>query len=213
MLNGRHLAAVPVLPGFVERYGPILYADIAPYWLERIGVLRTSVCEIPHCTTGSTELFADHCHRHGWVRGLVCPSHNTRLGQVDAVRELDGLIADFSCTVYGAHLANCWPCGGYGEPADDLVAESLAALRRPWKMPEPLPGELVRRPDSLTAHMAISPTRTWCGLNADAMIPAPGWRKRCIRCDDREVHHRTSGRVPEIPKPRPINWQRQDALF
>jgi|SRR6266849_8665247 len=59
---------------FIARHGLVQY-EIAqqkiPLW---------GICE--WCPPEETVL--DHCHKHGWVRGEICVSHNGRMRQIDA---------------------------------------------------------------------------------------------------------------------------------
>ncbi len=44
---------------------------------ELVARCRTRVCDI--CKTVQLQVFVDHDHKTGFVRGILCPSHNSRL--------------------------------------------------------------------------------------------------------------------------------------
>jgi hypothetical protein len=101
------------LKRFIEVIGPTQYRAIMrkpPYW--RIQYAIGASCEFPGCTTTGQygKLVFDHCHLHGWIRGLVCTSHNIKIGQVEAVAKIEGIIMDLSGTLYAAFFANCQDC-------------------------------------------------------------------------------------------------------
>jgi len=35
------------------------------------------------CSTGAPKAVTDHCHRHGWVRGIACPRCNSHMTLID----------------------------------------------------------------------------------------------------------------------------------
>jgi Recombination endonuclease VII len=77
----------------------------------RVHWANTSLCAVASCeVTGYGHLVLDHCHDHGWVRGLICASHNIRLGQIDAVLKIPGVRLDLSATPYAALLSACPDC-------------------------------------------------------------------------------------------------------
>jgi len=103
---------VPLLRRIASPASPISYAEImrrGPAW--RIATWNMSLCAIDGCeVTGEGKLVFDHCHDHGWLRGIICCTHNYRLGQIDAVRRIPGARLDFSATPYAALLAACPGC-------------------------------------------------------------------------------------------------------
>jgi hypothetical protein len=77
----------------------------------RVSCANASLCAIDGCeVTGHGKLVFDHCHDHGWLRGMICSLHNMRLGQIDAVRRIPGVQVDLSGTPYVALLAACPDC-------------------------------------------------------------------------------------------------------
>lgn len=68
--------------GFVETYGNVQYPELSK--LVRKGTLSKSTdfdaCEIPECDWRQGErLVYDHCHLHGFVRGVICIPCNSRM--------------------------------------------------------------------------------------------------------------------------------------
>ena len=63
--------------GFVARHGPMQYK---PYKLRKYS--RDGLCEVCNQTPrgGKPILLFDHCHAHGWVRGLLCNWCNDEIG-------------------------------------------------------------------------------------------------------------------------------------
>lgn len=90
-----------------------------------------SSCEV--CDTADCRRMVDHCHKHGWVRGVVCNRCNQVLRGVDR-----GLRA---ASRYTGHWHNCLDCCKIGWPPappcwncrDGLVW--LAAVARMGKCP------------------------------------------------------------------------------
>lgn len=81
----------------------------------RISYARTAACEFPGCgLTGeyAEVLVFDHCHVHGFVRGLLCTGHNARLCQIEAVAAISGVTVDLGTTPYAKMLARCPGCSG-----------------------------------------------------------------------------------------------------
>lgn len=91
---------------------PVQYLAIKRRTMEwRIAIADRSLCAVGDCdVTGHGNLVFDHCHDHGWLRGLICGTHNVRLGQIDAVRRIPGVRLDLSATPYAALLAACPDC-------------------------------------------------------------------------------------------------------
>jgi hypothetical protein len=61
---------------FIDQHGYVKYAESLPY-------PRVPPCEICGIMDG-TSYFFDHCHLHGWVRGIVCPLCNSQLRAADS---------------------------------------------------------------------------------------------------------------------------------
>ncbi len=70
----------------------------------------------------------DHCHEHGYVRGMVCVSCNVKLGQLDAARRLPGVTVDRDSPT-GRYLAGCPVCGEVPYREGTLPVDEPA---RPW---------------------------------------------------------------------------------
>jgi hypothetical protein len=213
----RESAPPKVFPGFTETFGPASYRAIMTgrHSRRRRAHLESSACEIRNCDSGSRKLVFDHCHVHGWVRGVTCASHNCRLGQIDAVREMSGIVINFSATVYGAHLDNCPECAG--NPAPELISVMTAIDAFEARYPDSrarITSRMIAKSGGNTAHLALTPTRTWCGRNADGMvIPVRPPRWPCIQCYERAYSYADRNAVPRIPGPKKINWEVQAALF
>lgn len=96
---------------------PIRYSEIVRRGMAwRASTWDLSLCAIDGCeVTGNGRLVFDHCHDHGWLRGVVCFPHNSRLGQIDAVRRIPGVRLDLSATPYAALLAACPGCADLAE--------------------------------------------------------------------------------------------------
>jgi len=95
-----------------SRSAPIAYTAITRRPLEwRIAWANAGLCAVDGCeATGHGNLIFDHCHDHGWLRGLICRAHNVRLGQIDAVRHIPGVFLDLGSTPYAAIVSACAGC-------------------------------------------------------------------------------------------------------
>jgi hypothetical protein len=75
----------------------IRYGDHAP-------VPPGATCGVCPATVA---LVTDHCHKHGWVRGVLCIRHNSRMALIDrgvapsAVGDVGALVA------YARHCPDC----------------------------------------------------------------------------------------------------------
>jgi hypothetical protein len=214
LIAGQSVMQEAVLRGFVATCGHIQYRDVTSErhvrWRERH--LSRCICEIPGCAAGpGAPLVFDHCHEHGWVRGVVCCGHNYRLGQVDAVLAIDGAVVDLAATAYARHLANCPGCSG--------TLAQTATTPAPWEyepwVPKPAgrpidPAAKVRHPEKRTVHVRLTEKRTWCGRSADGMIPVSKHRAdaMCASCT------KSATRPEDAPAQRqPTGRLRQAALF
>ena len=65
--------------GFVARHGLVQYR---PSQLRKYS--RDGVCEIcGYPPSGKPMLVFDHCHEHGWIRGLICNYCNDQVGWIE----------------------------------------------------------------------------------------------------------------------------------
>lgn len=70
---------------FIARHGLVKYK----YANMNAGIPRIKECEIPGClpkirSGKSTRYVFDHCHKHGWIRGILCEACNYSMSNVDA---------------------------------------------------------------------------------------------------------------------------------
>jgi hypothetical protein len=111
-----------VMGRFIEQYGLVQYRPGLNY-------LRDGSCEITGCSTlrasfaskkGSrsgwtvseredSPLYFDHCHAHGWIRGLVCASCNSVMRHLDKHGYLLRYRVDLR-EAYRKHLNQCHDC-------------------------------------------------------------------------------------------------------
>ena len=69
--------------GFVVRHGLVQYR---PSQLRKYS--RDGLCEVcDRAPRGKPILLFDHCHAHGWIRGLVCNWCNDEIGFYENGRE------------------------------------------------------------------------------------------------------------------------------
>jgi hypothetical protein len=72
-------------------------------------------------------LVFDHCHLHGWVRGLVCPECNNRIASLETRHEGG---SDITAAVLFGYLENCPGCGPAARPRiERQITERKTALR------------------------------------------------------------------------------------
>jgi phage FluMu protein Com len=109
--------------GFVDEYGLVQYRPAMHYphtgscEISGCSVLRVSFAGEKGRSAGSwsvsdrenSPLYLDHCHAHGWIRGLVCASCNS------VIRHLDkqGYLLRYRVTLreaYRAYLNQCPDC-------------------------------------------------------------------------------------------------------
>ncbi len=171
-------------PSFIERFGHVDYRTVVrqpAHW--KVSCLDESCCEMEGCRSRSTVYVFDHCHRHGWVRGVLCNGCNVKLGYLESVMSIPGVTVDLGNTAYGRFLANCpggaenvasWlpGKGPFGQP--DPVHYRTAAQRRHDRILAINPGRPVARPGARVAHLPVGLSRTVCGRVADAMTAAIG---------------------------------------
>lgn len=78
------------------------------------------------CGLSELKMVADHCHGHGWVRGILCCSCNALMVFIDrrmAVRE-SALKGRLTLAALVAHAARCPDCEPFG-------IEDLSTARKP----------------------------------------------------------------------------------
>lgn len=165
--------------GFVYLYGHVEYRHVMADKQARADILSRSACEV-HAQHSRTDLVFDHCHDHGWVRGVVCHSCNVKLGQVDAARKLAGIAVVPGNTGFGRIIASCpggienigaWmkPKGPFTRPAEPSSPD-----------PNVIVAEFVVGRDG-TVHAYLG-DRTACGLKAAKTRTATTQTRYCTTC-------------------------------
>jgi DNA-binding XRE family transcriptional regulator len=89
------------------------------YWRAPIG----TPCVV--CAVSDVQLYRDHCHVHGWIRGLVCRRCNGMMSVVDAgsiPRGSKMTAAGITADDLVAHAARCQSC-------PPLTVEALSQVR------------------------------------------------------------------------------------
>lgn len=177
---------------FAARFGHVRYTDAMRKPADlRIRYARTAACEFPGC--GLTGKYAeilvfDHCHAHGFVRGLLCTTHIARLGQIEAVAAIEGVTVDLGTTAYAKLVARCPGCSGspvieargaFAPPLPEWLARQRAREERAAAIASA--GAPVARPGAAAAHVPLDGGRTACGRVTDAMVPADG-QLLCQKC-------------------------------
>ena len=61
-------------------------------------------------TYGDVTLVFDHCHEHGWTRGVLCNSCNVKLGYLETAMAIKGVRVDLGVTPYAKWIAQCPDC-------------------------------------------------------------------------------------------------------
>lgn len=107
---------------FIEQHGLVQYRP-------RLNYPRDGSCEITGCSTlrvgfsgkkgnisgwtvsqrEDSPLYFDHCHAHGWIRGLVCASCNSVMRHLDKYGYLKRYRVDLR-EVYRKHVNQCPDC-------------------------------------------------------------------------------------------------------
>jgi len=106
------IAAVDSLTGhtFIGQHGHVLYGRLASKSQDwRVRYINNARCEFSVDCAGATLVF-DHCHEHGWVRGVLCNSHNVKMGYIDVVSRTEGITVDLGDTPYGQWAMRCPDC-------------------------------------------------------------------------------------------------------
>lgn len=117
------LFGVPLLLGFIHHFGHIQYRDIRTRDALWAFVAEMSACEIDPVSDQEQRMVFDHCHRHGWVRGMLCRQHNLQLGHLEAAMKIEGVAVDLGSSVYAHYLALCPECAGA-----DVIQKPLATV-------------------------------------------------------------------------------------
>ncbi len=105
---------------FVEQYGQIRYVTLAGLPRQQRTKYITNpewtYCEFPECLNQGPygRIIYDHCHRHDIVRGLLCGNHNSLVGKVEAVMNLNNVAVDLRHSPFGLWLRNCFTCNEEG---------------------------------------------------------------------------------------------------
>lgn len=107
----------------------------------------------------------DHCHEHGWARGVVCPSCNQAMAAIDrrrgiskAPERLVALIKHFS------HCPDCTPitADGLGPAREtvfvsvNLTEEARDELRQATLLISPMAGRRLSMSDVLVAALRVA---------------------------------------------------------
>ena len=108
----------------------------------------------------------DHCHAHGWVRGVLCPRCNTLMAFIDrraTVRE-SSITAPLTLAALVAHAARCPDCKPFA--VEDLGPTRGLATKIP------LEGVTtsIRVPSSLKNRLAAYARARGLTLNAAAIV-------------------------------------------
>lgn len=64
------------------------------------------------CGEASAHLVTDHCHRHSWVRGVLCAGCNSAMSYIDRLRAPRAAILRGAVTISDmlAHVQRCPEC-------------------------------------------------------------------------------------------------------
>ena len=129
------------MAGFIEKYGLVKYNRNLGKKYPRTGACE--VCgqaEYVSYSGKTVKLVFDHCHIHGWVRGMICAGCNVEMGRVDShiVRDDKDLKAahDFTIALLSQHhrCPGCpvWePWITFREYQDGLVYDLIVGIGKP----------------------------------------------------------------------------------
>lgn len=163
---------------------------------------------IVRCWSPPEGIVFDHCHQHGFVRGLLCNGHNVVLGRLEAVMSMPGVSVTLGPdSPFHSYIANCPVCSDSPVlPAQPPFAE----------LPKPKPGVVLsvergliptlaprRHKRGAVAHL-VGPGRTRCGRNVGRYVLAERGTKVCEVCA-------TGVKVPlesfwDLPEYPAITW-------
>ncbi|MGH3278121.1 MAG: endonuclease domain-containing protein [Trebonia sp.] len=93
---------------FTERHGLVRYARGLGASYPREGPCEVGICRAYGMEVEAGRLVFDHCHAHGWVRGLVCVPCNNRLMHVET--GLGPPLPEWQLPALAAHLMKCPEC-------------------------------------------------------------------------------------------------------
>lgn len=92
--------------GFVIRHGLVQYRPSQLRKYSRDGLCE--ICDWP--PTGKPILLFDHCHTHGWIRGLICNICNDLVGCLETGRNHWRLLTPSLVAQLSAYRRNCPDC-------------------------------------------------------------------------------------------------------
>jgi hypothetical protein len=199
---------------FIERHGYVQYAEIGQPG--QPDYPRVQSCEV--CGTESAWLdppFAlspfyvfDHCHTHGWVRGILCLPCNSRMGFVDRGEPQDARLV--------AHRLTCPNCAEPGAPPPPPPPKPCKRCRGCGVIWIPCLIRMVRCPDcgGTATHRDIPAwaegLRTVTISTRPAKVTESHWSRSVTPAGRRT---RPKGRPAKPARPaRPLNWDNWDIL-
>ena len=94
--------------GFIQRHGLVQYKHGLGARYPREGSCEVGICRAYGIEAGTGHLVHDHCHVHGWVRGLVCVPCNNRLMHIET--GLRPIPPRWQYPALLAHLLKCPDC-------------------------------------------------------------------------------------------------------
>ena len=93
---------------FIERHGLVRYARGLGARYPREGPCEIGICRAYDIEVKASRLVFDHCHAHGWVRGLVCVPCNNRLMHIETGLRPEP--PEWQHPALAAHLMKCPEC-------------------------------------------------------------------------------------------------------
>jgi hypothetical protein len=93
---------------FIERHGLVRYTRSVGARYPRVGPCEIGICRAYDMEAEARHLVFDHCHAHGWVRGLVCVPCNNRLMHIET--GLRPCPPEWQHPALAAHLVKCPEC-------------------------------------------------------------------------------------------------------
>lgn len=90
------------------------------------------------CGEASPSPATDHCHRHGWVRGVLCPRCNSNMAYVDRGVRPDAFLAQGTVTLAAMieHAHRCTDCSDadiadFGKQDNRMPHDGVLRFRAP----------------------------------------------------------------------------------